>query len=175
MYLFVDRKEDAIRAVETATLSLMTGEKAATLSSAMEELTHVGRGVYEVVNRGYYIYMKDKSVSPPAIESIMVVYSIKEESKRSCVSKKFVARGCIAVKKSVEVEAKPGEPLSPAKNNMTEGRSNYSNTRDSRLKDNTDVKWGRFWQNSAEVWSLSSSKREEGYEVTVRASMNAQA
>ena len=65
--------------------------------------------------------MKDESVSPPAIESIMVVYSIKEESKRSCVSKKFVARGCIAVKKSVEVEAKPGEPLSPAKNNMTEG------------------------------------------------------
>ena len=59
MYLFVDRKEDAIRAVETATLSLMTGEKAATLSSAMGELTHVGRGIYEVVNRGYYIYMKD--------------------------------------------------------------------------------------------------------------------
>ena len=30
-------------------------------------------------------------------------------------------------------------------------------TRDGRANDNKDTKRGRFWQNSATVWSLSSS------------------
>ena len=46
---------DAVKAVEVTTLSLMTGEKAAALSSAMGELTHVGREVYKEVSWLQYI------------------------------------------------------------------------------------------------------------------------
>jgi len=49
---------DAVKAVEVTTLSLMTGEKAAALSSAMGELTHVGREVYKEVSWLQYIIGK---------------------------------------------------------------------------------------------------------------------
>merc|ERR1719186_771994 len=57
-YLFMNYQLDAVRAVETATLSLITGVKAATLSRAMGELMHVGRGVYKEVNGWKYIIVE---------------------------------------------------------------------------------------------------------------------
>ena len=55
MNLFTSPLWDVARAVEATTLSLMTGEKAAALSKAMGELTHVGREVYKAVNWQKYI------------------------------------------------------------------------------------------------------------------------
>merc|ERR1719186_2509177 len=52
MNLFTSYQLDAVRAVEIATLSLMTGVK------AMKELTDVGREVYKVVNGWNYIIVE---------------------------------------------------------------------------------------------------------------------
>jgi len=111
MNLLLDCHEDAIRAVENTTPSLMSGEKAATLSSAMGELTYVGRGVYREQNRKVIIIVGQ--VSLPATKSIVVVKSVAEKSE--------------AVKGSVVVEDKSSVPLNLTKNSVTKDSSDYSN------------------------------------------------
>merc|ERR1719186_1415457 len=108
MNLFTSYQLDAVRAVEIATLSLMTGVKAACLSislRAMKELTDVGRGVYTIVE------YKQEKVSLPTIKSIVVVYGVAVKSK--------------SVKKSVVVEAMLGMPLSLTKNSVMKDSSLY--------------------------------------------------
>ena len=109
MNLLLDCHEDAIRAVENTTPSLMSGEKAATLSSAMGELTYVGRGVYREQNRKVIIIVGQ--VSLPATKSIVVVKSVAEKSE--------------AVKGSVVVES--SAPLNLTENSVTKDSSDYSN------------------------------------------------
>ena len=67
----------------------------------------------------------------------MVVYSVLERSEKYK-----------PVRSVLRVVAMLSTPLS-----YTLDRE----TRDGRANDNKDVKRGRFWQNSATVWSLSSS------------------
>merc|ERR1711892_1165424 len=128
-YLFMNYQLDADRAVETATLSLMTGVKAATLSRAMGELTHVGRGVYKVVNGWNYIIVeitnlmtgvKAACLSLRAMKELTDVgrgvYTIEEYKQekvslptiKSIVVVYSVAVKSKSVKKSVVVEAMLG-------------------------------------------------------------------
>jgi len=148
-YLFMNYQLDAVRAVETATLSLITGVKAATLSRAMGELMHVGRGVYKEVNGWKYIIAEITSLmtgvkaaclslSLRAMKELTDVgrgvYTIVEYKQekvslptiKSIVVVYSVAVKSKSVKKSVVVEAMLGMPLSLTRNSVMKDSSLYS-------------------------------------------------
>ena len=148
-YQFMNYQLDAVRAVEIATLSLITGVKAATLSRAMGELMHVGRGVYKEVNGWNYIIVEITtlmtgvkaaclSLSLRAIKELtdvgrgvytIVEYKQEKVSLPTIKSIKVVysvAMKSKSVTKSVVVEAMLSMPLSLTRNSMMKDSSLYS-------------------------------------------------